>query len=846
MFSVVALCGLLAVESAAQERGFLNRVYRDDAGEHKYVLFVPHDYTADREWPVLLFLHGAGERGTDGQLQTKVGLGPAIQSREKTFPFIVVLPQAEDRQGPIRRVWYPESPDGKRALAMFAEVEKAYRIDKDREYLTGLSMGGYGTWAHAAAAPDRWAAIAPICGGGDPDWAEKIAQLPIWCFHGADDRVVLADESRQMIEALKKASGNPQYTEYPGIGHNSWDRAYGTDELYTWLLKHRRGKKATDAAPAAIQPVARITLANPEAPFIPALDVSRAVFIRLGREMLDALGDSLPFVVAADALRGTLPDVQDRTDAEGIAFQVQLSGLTYAASLSRVVIEPQEQNRLAVTMMFRLNVMINRTQLIGDGRSATCGPILIQLGHRRDLPIRFVLEPTVDDRNLKLKVVEEETQFRLTADNWTVSAPQWVRAAGLGMNEDRVSRGVRDGLAGDPRRIERQVTAAVPRLVGQLEERLRLDRVDQIVAGMWPLPVYKPRLRTWPSEVRTDADGATVVLGVSVAALTEEQAKAGPRTIDLAGTGSAAAVGGRQFQFGIAPGLMAPLCSQLIDIDAARVFVLDTPMKQLAPLADAAWLAEVVPGLKARGAKEVRSELVLSAPIRMDRAQADAAAGLVFEMPKLKCVVSVRANPESSEWSPYLEVEFGLSQVAQCRVAPSSLTQRVLDLGWQGTADLEVRARFAGQAPATTEIDTGRIRDVLIAGWREWTELGSLAQLPLDDMDLGFARLRADSVSWQEAFLSVGFAPPGVQLDNRGNQPVSYRLKGPFSEWSEPYTLGPDQSHRFGVASPLTCQFQSSGGAKEYTLSPGSTFEFQATSDGQLDLFGSDGLVRGR
>ena len=843
-FSVIALCATFAAELAAQERGFVDRVYRDDAGEHKYVVFVPHDYTPDKEWPVLLFLHGAGERGADGQLQTKVGLGPAIRAREKDFPFIAVLPQAEDRQGPLLRVWYPESADGKRALAVLAEVEKSYRIDKDREYLTGLSMGGYGTWAHAAAAPDRWAAIAPICGGGDPAWAEKIAQLPIWCFHGDEDRAVPVDQSRRMIDALKKAGGKPRYDEYPGVGHNSWDRAYGTDELYAWLLKQRRGKKAAEPS-AGIRPASHITLAGAEAPFIPALEASRAVFIRLGREMLDALGDSLPFVVTAESLRGTLPDVQDRTVAEGIAFQVQLSGLNYAASLSRVLIEPQEQNRLAVTMMFRLNVMIHRTQLFGDGRSATCGPILIQLGHRRELPIRFVLAPSVEDRNLKLKVIEKETQFRLTADNWTVGAPQWVTASGLGMTEDRVSSGVRGGLAGDPRRIERQVTAAVPRLVGQLEDRLRLDRVDQIVAGMWPLPVYKPRLRTWPSEVRTDADGATVVLGVSVAALTEEQAKSGPRSIELDGTTEAGAVAGKQFQFGLAPGLMAPLCSQMIDIDAARVLVLDAPMKQLAPLADAEWLAEVVPDLKARGVKEVRSELVLSAPIRMERVPNDAATAIAFEMPKVKCVVSIPSKSDASEWSPYVEVEFGLRQVAQCRVATASPTQRVLDLGWQDAADLTVHAGFAAEyAPATSEIDTNRIRDVLKAGWREWTELGSLAQLPLDDMDLGYARLRGDRVSWQDSFLAVQFAPPGVHLSNRTKQPVTYRIKGPFSEWSEPYTFEPDQSHGFGVAYPMTCRFQSTDRQKEYTLPPGSRFEFQRDDKGHVDLFEATASAR--
>jgi predicted peptidase len=190
----------------------------------------------------MLFLHGAGERGSDGKKQIAVGLAPAIRKREATFPFIVVFPQCKAPKNPPTRNWYPEGPDGKRALAMLAETEKTYRTDPDRVYLTGLSMGGFGTWSMAAADPKRWAAIAPVCGGGEEKWGAKLSSMPIWCFHGASDVVVPAGLSRKMIDVVKKAGGDPKYTEYPGVGHNSWDDAYGTNELYDWFLKHQRGE----------------------------------------------------------------------------------------------------------------------------------------------------------------------------------------------------------------------------------------------------------------------------------------------------------------------------------------------------------------------------------------------------------------------------------------------------------------------------------------------------------------------------------------------------------------------------------------------------------------------------
>jgi predicted peptidase len=145
----------------------------------------------------------------------------------------VVIPRAE-------RTWQSGSLDAQRALAILAEVEKDYKVDRKREYLTGLSMGGMGTWGLAIAHSDKWAAIVPICGRGDTKQAARIKDIPCWSFHGDADQAVKVEGSRQMIAALKAAGGAPKYTEYPGVGHNSWDRAYDTKELYEWLQKQHK------------------------------------------------------------------------------------------------------------------------------------------------------------------------------------------------------------------------------------------------------------------------------------------------------------------------------------------------------------------------------------------------------------------------------------------------------------------------------------------------------------------------------------------------------------------------------------------------------------------------------
>lgn len=228
-------CLTLARAAADAHHGLLRRVHKDPGGRQaRYVLFVPHSYDASKPYPLVLFLHGAGETGTDGSQQATVGLGPAVQKREKTFPFLTIFPQSQ------LRTWQADTPDAKRALAILDEVEHEYRVDPARVYLTGLSMGGFGTWSLAAKYPDRWAAIVPVCGGGNPESAAKIKGLPCWCFHGRDDEIVPVEYSRTMVKALWLAGGHPNYTEYPGVEHNSWDRAYATPELDDWLLQHRR------------------------------------------------------------------------------------------------------------------------------------------------------------------------------------------------------------------------------------------------------------------------------------------------------------------------------------------------------------------------------------------------------------------------------------------------------------------------------------------------------------------------------------------------------------------------------------------------------------------------------
>lgn len=196
-----------------------------------YLLALPAGYDADpaHRWPLVVFLHGIAERGTDVDRLRHDGLPREIEAG-RALPCVVISPQC-----PVDEWW--------NAAALEAFIDDAihrYRIDADRVYLTGLSMGGFGTWTLATRHPERYAAIVPICGGGEPKDAARLRDLPIWAFHGALDHIVSVARSQEMVDAIRAAGGHPRLTIYPDLKHISWRVTYANDELYPWLLAQRR------------------------------------------------------------------------------------------------------------------------------------------------------------------------------------------------------------------------------------------------------------------------------------------------------------------------------------------------------------------------------------------------------------------------------------------------------------------------------------------------------------------------------------------------------------------------------------------------------------------------------
>jgi predicted peptidase len=220
-----------------------------EAGGEKlpYRLLKPAKVEDGHKYPLVIFLHGAGERGSDNEKQLIHGVSQFAANRDE-YPCFLIAPQCPDGKKWVEVDWsadshtMPKEPGevGRLTLGLIEQSIKELTVDPKRVYLTGLSMGGYGTWDLLARRPDLFAAAAPVCGGADEATAPKIKDIPVWAFHGARDTAVKPARSRNMIAALKKAGGSPKYTEYPDVGHNSWEPAYKDPELFKWLFAQKK------------------------------------------------------------------------------------------------------------------------------------------------------------------------------------------------------------------------------------------------------------------------------------------------------------------------------------------------------------------------------------------------------------------------------------------------------------------------------------------------------------------------------------------------------------------------------------------------------------------------------
>jgi poly(3-hydroxybutyrate) depolymerase len=831
-WSLSLLAALLWIGSAwAAETGFLARSYTDADGEHRYAVYVPHGYQSGQKWPVVLYLHGAGASGTDGQQQLGDGLAAVIRA-EGNFPAIVVLPQCENVDAPLLTRWLADSPDGQRALRILDAVEHDFSIDPARRILTGWSMGGYGAWSLAAVEPEHWAAVVPVSGGGNPELAAQI-KSPVWAIHGAADRAIPAQRSHDMVDAVNHAGGRASLTELASVGHDAWRYAFSSPAVRQWMLSS--GTTAPDTAALTREAAEFESSGQAEAldgEFKPALVIPRAVSIRVGNDALNTLGCGAPQAVDQSLLSGPIEDLTFDFTAAGEAFQITQEEIRFAATLDRILAETDSNGLICFRVALkRLTITIGATHVRGATHSADAGPFDIQMGVRYPIWIEVRLRPTVSDGQLRFSIVRSD--FQIPDANWYVTTPKDVTVSGPGLTADLAQIALVGGIYKRRPQIEQCVRDALPRIVESLERRMQPTSVNRIVASVWPLPVFRPRLRLQADEVSVDGDGLTLVLGLTAAAFKSQPAPEQPRVTQPMGPHAVDVPRSRNLELGIAPEVLQELSGMMVAANAAQIDVRDMPEPEFAALANRQELNTILPALAPRGdAVQVRTVLNLAAPLVVERAElagslqftstapnassivapsapnlpaepAPAEVSAHFEIPRLLVTVLTRDAAGSSDWQRFAEFDVRLMQSASVRLTAEGHQRRTVHLGWTGAPDVAVAGAYIG-APSNEDagIDRDRLAKLVENCWLAWTG-GEEGNEDVPDLVLGSAHLRINSIAWRGSELVASYNTPEIRITNSGSRLIDYAVRRPFSDWSPRRQLKPGASDLYESPSAL-------------------------------------------
>ncbi len=834
-YSMICVLLLLAGPAVSAERPqasgrFVDQTFRDVNGEYKYVVFVPAGYQSDKASPAILWLHGAGERGTDNRLQLTVGLAPFIQARAKTFPFLVVFPQCELTEGRVLDSWNADNPDGKRAISALDDARKHYNFDPNRVVLTGWSMGGFGAWNLGMSLPSRWSAIVPVSGGGDIDRIGELKEVPVWAFHGELDTVVKSDRDLRMVDSLNAAGGVATFTKLSNGVHDINAAVYGNDAVIEWMLNPE--KSPSQLGDVTVTPAEVVKV-----PFVPAVEISQAVGLRLGNEVLNALSYSIPSTTSPDLLSGRINDMFSSTVASGRQFSIQFSGISYHGELERIVTKGHGKDRILVQLGIRnISLAIGGTFVSGVRHSAQAGPILISIGQRYPVWFNLELGPYIADRQIRLRLIS--AGFQIPDDNWSVSQPAGVSVQGFGMTEDAVVSGLMNGLYGAKGRIENEIVAIAPRVVQEIEKRISIPDAESTMSEVWQLPFYSPRLQAWPEQISADENGLSLLMGLTVASIDPFGPAKVLKRFKPADVSLAQLPADKVMHVIFAPQILGPLTEMFVESDQARLDVSDIPEPLFRKLAERDALQEIIPDLaQYSDALQIRSTLSVVLPLAIVAPEHDVTSEgskpVEFHLPDVRVVISIKKDADQINWLPCAIFDMDLSERLEAGLQKPNHAQRIVELAWLPAANATGTGKFAeGYDALDTSLQTDRYVEQFNVAWASYFAGLREASATVPDVSVGLSKLRLSGMQCNPSFVDLKYSLARIELSNLTNESISYQTKAPTSAWGNPLTLTAGASHEFEIPYPLTYRRNVPSGSEVYTLPVGSHSEFRVPLTG--------------
>lgn len=785
------------------------------ASDHRYVVYFPPGYTRDRRWPVILFLHGAGERGQHALAPTYAGLGPVLRHSPELYPCIVVFPQCESWDDRIYSSWSPDSEAGQRAMRILEEVEQSEAIDVQHRSLTGWSMGGFGASAWANQSPGKWRAALAVSGGLDGPVSKSLVMSPFWLIHADQDAVVSVERSRELAAAFQNPNAMARYDEITGAGHEVWERVYSEPRVARWLIE---GGEHPAVDWSVVPNPQSLPTGVDGAPFIPAATVSHALAMRIGNDALRMVSAGIPESVKPERLQGTLPDIRESMTVDGETYELALTGLTYAARLESSELSCQSTGEILADLGVGLELRIRQASLATKGFSAQTGAFRIVIGHRRPVSLQVRIAPRVDRDMLRL--THRDTTFPIPDDDWYVEIPREIEIHGNKFSRHEIETGIVGGLYTRKAEVEEQVRSVIPPLLEKVEQRLNLDTSGQLTRWLWPFPVYQPRLRWKPESISVDIHGMSVRLGAVIASNTFE-ADRPVRSRDGAASLTGARIASRDLHLVVDPALVESVSEEFALSGVARINVLDLPEERFQSLADRNWLREALPDLPAD--TEVRSVLAMTGPFRYSGMGSHGRNEFHLLIPQAGLEVFQRQTGQTS-WTAAGRFPITVDQAVLIDLTRAPQGPPLIEVRWSRSPVVTL-----GTAQGATSSGTAKLETELRAAWVSWAQTRDRPAAPTEDFALGHSRLRLREIELEPRSLAVELFPPTAEIRVSGTQPLRYRIRPHGGSWSLPHTLQPGQTETIAVTD--IAQWQEIGHWSDlHTVSPGEVIDWNAES----------------
>ena len=858
--------------TAAQppRRGFSLRTYTDETGSYKYSLFVPRRVPPSGEYPIVLFLHGAAERGTDGRLPATVGLGPIVE-QDPDFPAIVVFPQVQNPDGRILTAWQPDQPDGARALKILEEVERLLPVDENHRVLAGWSMGGYGVLAQLAMEEEKhyWSAAVSVAGALYRDidpakLAEATRTTPLWMVAGALDRFVPFRETKRTVADIRDNGGRVRFTKVRNAGHGVWETAFAADR-FAEILKNPRvveartanrgadGRDRPGEVDAAVTDLPDedefdrepVVPSDPEN-FRPDVILERGAFVRADNALLSKLAGQVAGSVSPESLRGSLPDRTETQQVAGHTVTIRFSGITYSGRLENATIRGRDGNVLTVRAELsdaRVNIRTIRLKA-PLGHRGVAGPVTIRAGVRRPLALEIDVRPYAEDGEIKFRPLG--TRFSLPADDYFVCGPRCVDEDGLFLTEAGLARQIVEGIYEFRPQAEQTIRDSAPQLLDRLPGKLAVGSPGGLAGQIFPLPMIEPVVQVRAESVRADAGGLTISFELAVGSTIDQGPRAtdpkradGGITLDLAEE----AAGPEELAVGVSNSLVRVLSDELVKDGVPRIDARDVPGDPLRELYDEGVLERILPALAREEYEdhELRARLTLAGPLSAVAQRSDVSAILDLRSDDVELTVDHRP-PDAEQWLPAGVVQLRLGQVVEAVVVADGALRdlRAEAIGPARIEALNARSFVGGDVDADLAAEKVRV------GWENWLAGEGPFSGPLKDFPVPGTALRVKEFNTLDpsagvtgGLLIARFAVPDTTLENRSELPLTYRLQAvPGGPWSVPLTVDPGCTHTYRVRKPLRFRQTTPDGepVDECPLHVGGTYRFRAPDGARVPV----------